>query len=218
MDSTAEQQEQGNSGSSDMRLAPGEEPVVAPVVTESAGRAAVDEAAQSPQAVKAMSEEKKQDAMAWLLQDAPEDPSSFVQRWEINVGTDDAPNYVEWAIKPIDADTMNQLRRRGRAEAGQNRDARRAGTEPEIDVTVLNLRMVAVATVEPDLQEASRLKGTASADPLMGPVLMLAARFRHKPGIVDQIAQRVMLFSGYDEQDIVRSAPEIKMIHAAGNS
>lgn len=214
MDSTTER-EPNDTQRSDIRPV-GEQPE--PVSSENGGRDLVEKAADSAQAAKSLTAEQHTDALAWLLQDAADDPVAITQRWELNVGTDDHPNIIEWVVRPLDADTMNGLRQRGRAEAGQNRAQRRGGQEPEIDLTLLNQRMVAAATVEPDLQKAAELKGVNSADPLMGPVLLLRQQFRHKPGLLDQVAQKVMLFSGYDDADITRKTPEMQMIQAAGNS
>jgi hypothetical protein len=83
---------------------------------------------------------------------------------------------------------------------------------------VFNLRMVAAATVEPDLRRRRERKGVEAADPLYGPVRTAQAQFGGKPGIVDQIAGKVMLLSGYDEDDVRRATPETTMVRAAGNS
>jgi hypothetical protein len=99
-----------------------------------------------------------------------------------------------------------------------NRQARRAGQEPEIDASMLNLRMVALATIEPDLQHAAKVKGVAAADPLHGPVMLLRSKFARRPGLVDQIAGKIMLFSGYDEADVRRASPEMTMMEATKNS
>jgi hypothetical protein len=187
-------------------------------VGEPSGKVAVEIAAQSPQHAKRLTDEQKLDALTWLLADADED-EQVTQTWEFNVGTEERPLWVNWTIKPLDADTMNALRQQARSEAGVNRRARRAGQgEADFDVTVFNLRMVAAATLDPDLAAAARTKGIEAADPLYGPVQMLQARTRNKPGLVDQIAGKVMLLSGYDEQDVRKATPETAMVRAAGNS
>jgi Phage XkdN-like tail assembly chaperone protein, TAC len=184
---------------------------------EPGGKQLVEKAAQAPKAAQAMSAEERMDALAWLLTDGSEEEISATQTWEINVGSDDRPVLIEWTIKPLDSDTMNEIRQRARQEAGMNRQARRQGLEPELDVRLLNLRMVAAATVSPDLQQAAVNKGVAAADPLFGPVKLLEARFRHKPGLVEQIAARVMLFSGYDDVDVRRQTPDLAMMQATKN-
>lgn len=186
--------------------------------TESSGQMAVEQAGVSPSHAKRMTDEQKLDALAWLLQDEEDTDEVATQNWQFNVGTEDAPAWIDWTIKALDSDTMNLLRAQARAEGGSNRAQRRASRgEADFDVTLFNLRMVAAATIEPDLAEAAGIKGVAAADPLYGPVLLLRRRFAPKPGIVDQIAGKVMLLSGYDEEDLRRATPEQTMIRAAGN-
>lgn len=180
----------------------------------------VDMAATSPQHAKRMEPQQKVDAMAWLLASDDTIEDSRLETWQFNVGTEQNQEWIDWTIRPLDADTMTNLRSQARAE-GSNRASRRASRgsgEPDFDVTAFNLRMVAAATVEPDLREAARVKGVEAADPLYGPAMLLKHRFAVKPGIVDQIAGKVMLLSGYDEDDMRRATPEIKMVNAAGNS
>jgi hypothetical protein len=186
-----------------------------PEETADSGRDAVEVAAKSPGHARNLSDEAKMDALEWLLTDTDEDDSPVTQKWQFNVGTEDVPIWIDWVIRPIDADTMTALREQAR---GANRQQRRAARETDIDVSLFNLRMVATATVEPDLRVAAERKGVVSADPLYGAVELLKHKFRGKPGIVDQIASKVMLLSGYDEDDLRRATPETTMVRAAGNS
>jgi hypothetical protein len=178
----------------------------------------VEAAAQSPKATQAMTPEERVDALEWLLDDGESEQIDALQTWEINLGSDDLPKMAQWTVRPITSDEMTFLRQQGRKEAGVNRQARRAGQEPEIDASMLNLRMVALATIEPDLQHAAKVKGVAAADPLHGPVMLLRSKFARRPGLVDQIAGKIMLFSGYDEADVRRASPEMTMMEATKNS
>lgn len=198
----------------------GGSPPVGPTGAEtiSPGQTAVEVAGLSAQHAKRLSEEQKIDALAWLLQDEEDTDEVATQNWQFNVGTEDAPVWIDWTIRALDSDTMNALRQQARTE-GTNRSQRRAGRgDDNFDVTLFNLRMVAAATLSPDLVVAAETKGVAAADPLYGPVLLLRRRFAPKPGIVDQIAGKVMLLSGYDEEDLRRATPEQTMVRAAGNS
>lgn len=169
------------------------------------------------QSVKRLDDQEKLDALAWLLADDEEADDNRTEKWEFNVGTEERQEWIDWVIRPIDAEVMTGLRQRANARRGVNRTQRRAAGAESVDVTLLNLYMVASATVSPDLQEAARVKNIESADPLHGPVELLKHRFRNKPGIVDQIAAKIMLFSGYDEEDARRPTPEAVMVRAAGN-
>jgi hypothetical protein len=175
---------------------------------------------KDPRGVDGLSPEQKVDAMAWLLADSDEGEDTRVETWQFNVGTEQAEEWIDWTIQPIDADMMTSLRQRARGSAGAPNRAqrRRRGTpEADFDVSMFNLFMVAAATISPDLVDAANRKGVGSADPLEGPVMLIKHKFRNKPGIVDQIAQKVMLFSGYDEEDARRATPETVMVRAAGN-
>lgn len=172
-----------------------------------------------PRGVDGLTPEQKVDAMAWLLADTDEGEDTRVETWQFNVGTEQAEVWIDWTIQPIDADTMTSLRQRARGSSGAPNRAqrRRGGSEADFDVSLFNLFMVAAATVSPDLADAANRKGVGSADPLDGPMQLVKHRFQNKPGIVDQIAQKVMLFSGYDEEDARRATPETLMVRAAGN-
>jgi hypothetical protein len=83
-----------------------------------------------------------------------------------------------------------------------------------VDATEAGLRTVVYGTVEPDLAEAARRKGLTAPDPAWGPMQIVKHRFRHKPGLVDQLTAEIFDISGFDEED-VRETKEVK---AAGNS
>lgn len=173
--------------------------------------------------VKQMAPEEQLDALTWLLTDESEEEQQRPTRLlNLNVGTDQDTKWIEWTITTLDADTFNQIRAQTRSEGG-NRQQQRArrrgrGDEMDIDVTTYNLRVVAAATIVPDLDKAVEAKyGGPSADPLYYRVELLRQQFRNKPIILDQIAGEVMLFSGGDEDDVVR-ATEVTMVRAAGNS
>jgi Phage XkdN-like tail assembly chaperone protein, TAC len=182
----------------------------------------VETAAQSVNAVKNMSGEQTLDAMEWLLSGDPWGGATPKATYEVNVGTDEEPRLVMWTIRPVDADEMNALRQEARQSAG-NRAQRRGRVQQQsgdldFDVVMFNKRLVALATIDPDLQQAARERGAEAADPLLGPTTLLTQMFRHKPGLLDQLAGHVMRFSGFDEDDVARATtPEATMVKAAGN-
>lgn len=188
--------------------------------SESGTPDSVEAAAKSPQHAKAMPAEEQLDAMAWLLQDDPFDGELPTQTWRVNVGTDEQPKMISWTIRPVDGDEMNRLRQDARDALGANRQVRRrsrATDAADFDVTTFNRRLVATATVEPNLAEAAEKRGLGSADPLEGPVMLLGMQFRFKPGLIDQIAAYVMEFSGFNDEDVSRATPDVTMLRAAGN-
>lgn len=134
-------------------------------------------------------------ALQWFLDD--EDPE-FTRTMELNVGTDASPRWITWTIKALDADEIRKLNR----ESEGNRSARRAGGERDPDEA--SRRIVAAATIDPDLVEVAKRRGVqlSHTDKLHGPMQILAWRFRGKSGLIVQLANDVMGLSGYDEEDI----------------
>ena len=143
------------------------------------------------------------DATEWLLGDE-EAEEDALKTLEINVGSSEHKKIVQWTIRAIEPDEMRTIRRRA---MGMNRgQRRRAGTDQQIDDFQANLLIVTEATVVPDVREVARSKGIAD------PSGVVLTRFRRKPGLIDQIAAEIMLFSGWDEDDI-----QDKEVEAAGN-
>ena len=138
-----------------------------------------------------------QTALEWLLSD---DAVAQTYRMEINVGLPSAEKWVEWEIRPMDREALKRIRREADTA---NREAKRRG-EQSIDATKQNLRIVAEATIDPDLAAAAARKGVmaGSSDPYAGATAVLAHRFALKMGLIDQIAGEVLKLSGYDEEDI----------------
>lgn len=192
---------------------------VAPDDPQAGVPSSIEKAAEGVREAQELAPEDVVDAMEWLLGDEMAGGAQGSQVWRVNIGSEDQPRWTDWTITSVDADTMNQIRAQSRTKPTVNRAARRAnrGAEGEVDLYEMNLRIVAAATVYPDLREAAQKRGLAAADPTYGPVELLRGMFRLKPGIVSQLAGFITEFSGYDEDDVVRATPEITMVRAAGN-
>jgi hypothetical protein len=175
----------------------------APDAAEDEGKVTPDEAMH--QAAKLDGAKGKQElpgdvedaALAWFLDD---DEPEFTRTLELNVGTDDDPKWIPWTIRALDAD---EIRRLNKASEG-NRAGRRGQIGNERDPDMASRRIVAAATVNPDLLEVAKLKGVqiAHGDPLWAPMQVLQWRFRAKPGLIVQLANDVFGLSGYDDEDI----------------
>jgi hypothetical protein len=136
-------------------------------------------------------------ALAWFLDD--EEPQ-FTRDLEFNVGTDDEPKWIPWTIRALDADEIRRLNKQSEGRAG----GRRGVGSTERDPDLASRRIVAAATVKPDLVEVAKAKGVqvAHGDALWAPMQVLAWRFRAKPGIIIQLANDVFGLSGYDDEDV----------------
>lgn len=154
-----------------------------------------------------LSAETVADATDWFLAEDPEE--EVIATFEINVGVA-KEKWVRWTVKAIDRDRIRDLRK----SASGNRAARRAGGEP--DEMEVNRRIAVDGTVSPNLAD-ERLRtfqvpdgeGTRTHN-FIDPADALSYRFRHKPGLIDQIAAKVLSVSGYDDEDI-------REVAAAGN-
>lgn len=133
--------------------------------------------------------EEQVDALEWFLSDVSEDLTDDIQ---INVGTGRTPKWLTWTIKPVDLDKLRRIRRQS---SQGNRRSRITG-QPNLDADNANLRIVIEGTVYPDLHAASKQIGTVD------PADAVRIKFKHKPGLIDQIAGEIMSLSGYDDDDV----------------
>jgi hypothetical protein len=153
---------------------------------------------------------EKSEALVWFLS-AEDDYSDALptKTLEINVAPAGSPErFIPWTIRAIDQDELLAIRRQAGGSREQRRRAASAGLGGDVDPTLANLHMVVAATVDPDLRAAAVAKGVTT-----DPAYVLKHRLAHKPGLIQQIAAEVMLFSGFDDED-VRDAKEVR---AAGN-
>lgn len=197
----AEQDEQGGMQAVELPVRPGD--VQAPdlptgddLPTEHPGLTATREIGAGAKP----SDRQIEDALDWFLEadDAVDQAALYTETLKINVGgqTEATERWVYWRIRTLEPDEMEAINRLSR---GNRRDAR-AGREPSARKT--NELVVAEATVEPDLREVVRTKRLSERDMRGSMVIVLRNRFVRKPGLIDQIAARVMAISGYEESDI----------------
>lgn len=155
---------------------------------------AVDAAAEAG----AMTREEHDAATAWFLSDDPDDEGELTRTIEINVGGDEE-KHIPWTIRAIDLDSLRRIRR---SISGTRAQRRQGG---ELDEVAANLKIVIEGTVNPDIAAGAQALGIAS------PETALKSRFRHKPGLIGQIAGEILSLSGYDEEDV-------REVQAAKNS
>lgn len=163
----------------------------------------IDKLAQERGGEKA-NESEIADATDWLLSDAEDEEDIATKTVELNIGTPEHRKVIEWTFRAISSDEMRIVQRR--AQQGTS-SRRRAMTQGETDNAYANLLVVTEATIHPDLRGAAQSKGIAD------PAEVLRHRFQRKPGLIDQLAAEIMLFSGYDEDDL----QDAKEVRAAGN-
>lgn len=142
--------------------------------------------------------EEHNTALDWFLSDDPASDDELQRVLDINVGGEDE-KVIQWTIRAIDLDTLRRIRR----QVAGGRAQRRSGGE--LDEVAANLKIVVEGTVNPPLVDIAKQKGIAS------PETALKLRFRHKPGLIGQLAGEILSLSGYDEEDV-------REVQAAKNS
>lgn len=144
---------------------------------------------------------QQQTATDWFMStDAEEVAWAWI---DINVAPAGAKEkLVPFKIQVVDRDRIRDLRKQATVEKAN-------GTE-EIDEMEANLQIAVEGLLEPDLRNKPELR-TVRGQEFLDPADALRARFAYKPGIIDQIAGRVVQISGYNDKDV-------KEVRAAGNS
>lgn len=158
---------------------------------DASGRDLIRKAASSEE----LDETEQTDALEWFLSDeedlVPEDI-------EINVGSRSRPNWIKWAIIPVDQDVLRNIRRQATAKQSGRRGR---AADSEVDEGTASAKVVVAGTAHPDLKAAAKQKNFAD------PSDAVKERFQRKPGLIVQISGQIMDISGYDEED-VRTEPE----------
>jgi hypothetical protein len=140
------------------------------------------------------------DATAWFLSDEVEENASATL--PVNVAAAGAPErWVNFKISVVDRDRIRDLRR-------ESTITKPDGTE-QIDEMEANLKIAVEGLLDPDIKGDPRMR-QVRGQTFVDPGDALRARFAHKPGLIDQIAGRVVQISGYGENDV-------REVQAAGN-
>lgn len=129
------------------------------------------------------------DATAWFMEEDSEEVAS--KTFELNVGVK-SERWIRWTVQAIDRDRIRQIRKMSQPRAAR-RGGAGIGSEDEM---LVNLRIAAEGTLDPDLHDPKLRRGIAD------PAEALRMRFHAKPGLIDQIAGEVLSVSGYDDEDI----------------
>lgn len=139
--------------------------------------------------------DQEMDATEWLLSsDGPSAEEIAPTRLRINVGSATEQRYIEWHIVPLPDSEFKKLQR---SSFGNRQTRRRVaqGDVTAVDQSKYNRKVVAAATVYPDLKEQAARKGVDVID-------LLDHRFAAKPLLLSQIAGYVSDISGGDEADV----------------
>jgi hypothetical protein len=153
-------------------------------VTPGKERAAVEAAGRGDD----LTPEDERYAVQWYLDPKiVEDEEPTILRLNINIAGPDQPKRkVQWILRGVDRDRIKQIRR----------DSRNPRTNEE-DEMLVNLKLAVEGTVFPDLTDPEvRGQFVDPADALRLRLL------RKKPGLIDQLANKVMAISGYDDDDV----------------
>lgn len=129
-------------------------------------------------------------ALEWFVKSEPDAGENYTRRLELNFGTEAEPEWVPWTIRPVDEQTMRQIRRASAQRAERARD----GRDPQEER--VNLQIIIAATVDPNIREAAKLMGIAD------PTEALRIRLSRKPGFIAQLAGEIGSLSGFDSSDV----------------
>lgn len=147
-----------------------------------AGLRAVEKAEQGEE----LSELEHHDATDWFLSAETEEVAT--KSFKLNVSNDpDNPKWVVWKVQALQRELIQSIRKEA---------VKGTGADAEPDDMQANLLIATEGTIVPDLKDA-RIRGKY-ADPSDA----LRFRLRHKPGLIDQIANRVIAVTGYDDDDV----------------
>jgi Phage XkdN-like tail assembly chaperone protein, TAC len=133
------------------------------------------------------------EALRWLLEDAPDEGDLPSKEITVNVGSADKPRKVTLTIRGVDEQKMRQIRERVQNRAERRRRGPGSGT---VDENEVNVRVIAEAIVKPDLDDVCRQLQINDKS------MWVRKKLAHKPGLITQIAGEVYQLSGYDEDDI----------------
>lgn len=158
--------------------------------------AAVDRAAKDPAA---LTPTDVANATDWFLSDTEEEVAFGLV--PVNVaGPGQKERIVNFKVQVVDRDKIRALRKESE---------RTVNGEREVDDMEANLKILVEGLLEPNVKGDASMR-VVRGERYMDPADALKARFAHKPGLIDQLAGKIVQISGYDEADV-------KEVKAAGN-
>lgn len=167
----------------------------APKVTEpSTPREAVEAlaAADPKTAAKETTEQQRSAALDWYLSPEPESDASAVIPVNVALAGNEE-RIIDFTVQVIGMDDLRRIRR-----AAIDKDGR-------FDDGEFALQVCANSIIDPPIRTAAP---AATEHP--DPAERLKARLAHKPGLIEQISEQVLVISGWSSNDL-------KEVKAAGN-
>lgn len=152
--------------------------------------AAVQKAASvtDPQA---LTEQEAQDATDWFT--SAEVETEGFHDFELNV-SNGKPKWVKFRVGALPRERITEIRKQNTITILEG------DREVKVpDETAINTRIAAEGLLNPDLKDPKNR--TVRGEQFMDPAAALAARFAHKPGLIDQITGETIDVSGYNDGD-----------------
>ena len=161
-------------------------------VAEDGDRPTGEQAVRAAASGKVRDPEVADAALDWLLSDEPEEEDDSLPL-ELNVGgtREGEQKWITWVIQPVDGEVIRRIRR----QSSSGRAARRSGQQGGDD-DLANRRIVVAGTREPNVTHAAQQRDIAD------PATLIEAKFRRKPGLVQQLVVEILSLSGYDDDDV----------------
>jgi hypothetical protein len=137
----------------------------------------------------ALTDREALDATEWFMSDEVEEEGYL--DFEMNVGVK-TPRWVTFRVQSIGRERIDEIRRQNTPELPD-------GTRRPQELAI-NTRIAAEGLISPDLKkpEMRMVRGQQYMDPADA----LAARFAHKPGLIDQLSAKVIDATGYNDDDV----------------
>lgn len=141
-----------------------------------------------------LTDRQAMDATDWFL--SSEEEEDGWKDFDLNVSNGDVKKWVRFRVQASTRERIDQIRDQNTMTVLDAKGVE----EKKPDGPAISLRTAVEGLVRPDLSkpEARRVRGQDYMDPADA----LAARFAHKPGLIDQIAGQVIAVTGYDDEDM----------------
>lgn len=138
---------------------------------------------------KSITEPEAISATDWFLAEEQEDDTvDETHSIDLNVGVDEE-KWITWIARPIDSDELRRIQR-------QSAVMRKRSKQDDLAIDQIgNIRVIIEGSVEPDIRAIAEQRGEV-------PEAVVLKRFKRKPGLIAQLAGRIMALSGFDDDDI----------------